>query len=160
MNERRQLWDEAQLRLQSQRALQAEEWRRIRQAWADGATQLPPREKVRWWWEGGEHRATPEQAAAWQRQFQSGGAREARVGRAPGDARGYYAALGLVTVESRRADATTLQSAFRRTVLANHPDTAGGDDEARTRRFRAAVSAWDVLRDKAQRERYDREGAA
>ena len=46
-------------------------------------------------------------------------------------------------------------------MLANHPDTAtGADEEARTKRFRAAVAAWDVLRDKALRDRYDREGAA
>ena len=164
--ERDQLWEEAQQRLRVERAAQADEWERIRAAWKQGATELPPKERVKFWFEGGSYRAaTPEQAAAWHAKFHSGGATESQQAmrahlNAPGDKRGFYAALGLVSAESRRADAATLQAAFRRTVLMNHPDTAqpgSSDAEARTRRFRAAVAAWDVLRDKTQRERYDRE---
>ena len=158
--ERDQLWEEAQARLRVERAQQAEEWMRIRQGWNEsGATEWKPKERVKFWFEGGSYRAaTPEQSAAWQEKFQSGGAASAQAQWAPGDRRGFYAALGLATAESRRADAATLQAAFRRTVLENHPDTAPGtDDEARTKRFRAAVAAWDVLREKTQRERYDRE---
>ena len=165
LDERRELWEEAQQRLRVERAAQNDEWDRIRAAWKEGAKELPPRERVRFWFEpGGTYRAaTPEQASAWQQQYRGSGAdkagQSASSAPAPGDKRGFYAALGLVTAESRRADAAALQAAFRRTVLDNHPDMApdAKDDEARTRRFRAAVAAWEVLRDKAQRERYDRE---
>jgi len=165
--ERDQLWEEAQQRLRVERAAQSEEWERIRTAWKNGATELPKKERVKFWFEGGSYRAaTPEQASAWYSlNFHSGGgathqSQHASADlKAPGDKRGFYAALGLVSTESRRADAAALQAAFRRTVLENHPDTApsNADEEARTRRFRAAVAAWDVLRDKTQRERYDRE---
>lgn len=165
LRERRELWEEAQLRLKAQHMQQADEWTAIRKEWAAGAKQQQPKERVTWWWEGGDHRASPEEAAAFRKQFHGGGSDAPRrdpartSSRAPGDSRGHYAAIGLVTAESRRADAEQVQAAFRRTVLDCHPDTApkgAGNDEARTRRFRAAVSAWDVLRDKAQRERYDR----
>lgn len=161
--ERDQLWEEAQARLRVERRAQDAEWDRIRLAWKQGATELPPKERVKFWFEGGSYRAaTPEHTADWQAKFQSGGAdgtqTQAPSTRPPSDRRGFYAALGLATAESRRADAATLQAAFRRTVLDCHPDTAPGtDDEARTRRFRAAVAAWEVLKDKTQRERYDRE---
>ena len=166
LRERRELWEEAQVRLQAQHVQTADEWANIRKEWAAGAKEQKPKERVTWWWEGGDHRSSPEEAAAWRKQFHGGGDAARRdpartSSRAPGDSRGHYAAIGLVTAESRRADAEQVQAAFRRTVLACHPDTApsglsGAGNEARTRRFRAAVSAWDVLRDKAQRERYDR----
>jgi hypothetical protein len=76
--------------------------------------------------------------------------------RAPSDARGHYAALGLKTAESRRCTHAELHAAFRRTVLACHPDTAPeGATDSYARRFRAAVDAWELLRDERQRKRYD-----
>jgi hypothetical protein len=69
MNERDQLWEEAQLRLKAQRVLQDEEWRHIRAQWAQGATSQPPKEKVKWWWEGGQHRVRARAARACMRAF-------------------------------------------------------------------------------------------
>lgn len=73
----------------------------------------------------------------------------------PSDSRGLYAALGLTTVESRRVDAQALHAAFRRTVVACHPDTAPAGTRDAAKRFRAAVEAWEVLREPARRRRYD-----
>ena len=80
---------------------------------------------------------------------------------APSDAAGHYAALGLVSAEARCVDTTTLHAAFRRTVLACHPDTAPpGAAPDFARRFRRAMDAWEVLREPAKRKRYDEHGHA
>jgi DnaJ-class molecular chaperone len=58
-------------------------------------------------------------------------------------------------------DAPTLAAAFRRTVLACHPDTAPpGAAPDFARRFRLAMDAWEVLREPAKRKRYDERGTA
>ncbi len=92
-----------------------------------------------------------------QRRFEGGEdtARAAPSRAAPSDARGHYAALGLLTPEARRADAAALQRAFQKTVIAHHPDTAPAGSPLR---FRAAMAAWEVLRDATRRRRYDETG--
>ncbi|KAK1861951.1 hypothetical protein I4F81_004527 [Pyropia yezoensis] len=64
----------------------------------------------------------------------------------------YYGALG-VTPSASAAD---LRAAYLRTARASHPDTyRGGDAAGAAERFRRASAAYEVLRDKDLRARYD-----
>lgn len=153
----RELWDEGLLRRQEAEATRDADWDAIRSGWTatPGKPQGASRSRVTWWWEDavkGERRATPEAAQEWrQAHAESQTARAAPVA-APSDTGGHYAALGLLTPQSRRCDAQTLADAFRSTAKATHPDVAGGGD---LRRFRRAVEAWELLRDDGWRKRYD-----
>lgn len=60
-----------------------------------------------------------------------------------------YAALGV----SRTASAAEIKKAYRRIVKTDHPDLT--QDAAATQRFKAATSAYDLLKDADQRRRFD-----
>lgn len=61
-----------------------------------------------------------------------------------------YAALGV----SRTATEAELKKAYRKIAKADHPDL--NDDPAAQDRFKAASAAYDLLKDKDQRARFDR----
>lgn len=64
----------------------------------------------------------------------------------------YYGALGVAP----GATASDLRAAYLRTARASHPDTyRGGDAAGAAERFRRASAAYEVLRDKELRARYD-----
>jgi curved DNA-binding protein CbpA len=61
----------------------------------------------------------------------------------------YYAVLGI----SRDADQAAVRRAFRRLARRYHPDAGEGSSPAQ---FRAAVEAYETLRDPERRRAYDR----
>ena len=69
--------------------------------------------------------------------------------------RDYYEVLEV----SRDADDETLKKADRRLAMKYHPDRNVGDAEAE-RKFKEAAEAYEVLRNPAKRQRYDRYGHA
>src|SRR5919108_4413986 len=60
---------------------------------------------------------------------------------------------------TREADADTITKAYRKLALKYHPDRNVGDKEAEEK-FKEASEAYEVLRDPAKRQRYDRYGHA
>jgi molecular chaperone DnaJ len=69
--------------------------------------------------------------------------------------RDYYEVLGV----ARDADDETLKKSYRRLAMQHHPDRNHGDHEAEAK-FKEAAEAYEVLRDPAKRQRYDRYGHA
>ncbi|HEY8505037.1 MAG TPA: molecular chaperone DnaJ [Gemmataceae bacterium] len=69
--------------------------------------------------------------------------------------RDYYEVLGV----SRGATAEEVHKAFKKLALKYHPDRNVGDPEAEAK-FKEVTEAYDVLRDEAKRQRYDRYGHA
>ncbi|GIW79169.1 MAG: chaperone protein DnaJ [Gemmatales bacterium] len=69
--------------------------------------------------------------------------------------RDYYEVLGV----SRDADDEEIKRAYRKLAMQYHPDRNVGDKEAEAR-FKEAAEAYEVLRDPAKRQRYDRYGHA
>jgi molecular chaperone DnaJ len=69
--------------------------------------------------------------------------------------RDYYETLGV----SRDADDEEIKKAYRRLAMQYHPDRNVGDQEAEEK-FKEAAEAYEVLRDPAKRQRYDRYGHA
>lgn len=67
--------------------------------------------------------------------------------------RDYYEVLGV----AQDADADTIKAAYRRLAMRYHPDRNPGDPEAETC-FKEAAEAYEILRDPAKRQRYDRYG--
>jgi molecular chaperone DnaJ len=67
--------------------------------------------------------------------------------------RDYYEILGV----SRSASVEEIRNAYRKAALANHPDRNPGDAAAE-QRFKEAAEAYEVLGDRAKRDRYDRWG--
>jgi DnaJ-class molecular chaperone len=62
-----------------------------------------------------------------------------------------YAALGL----SKTATQDEIRKAYKKIAKVSHPDLNPGDPKA-AERFRAAAAAYDLLKDEAQRARFDR----
>ncbi|HHC29189.1 MAG TPA: J domain-containing protein, partial [Rhodobacterales bacterium] len=62
-----------------------------------------------------------------------------------------YAALGV----SKTASDAEIKKAYRKIVKTHHPDLNPDDKEAEAR-FKAAASAYDLLKDPEQRARFDR----
>lgn len=56
----------------------------------------------------------------------------------------------------KKADDKTIKSAYRRLSAIHHPDKEGGDAEM----FQKIKDAYEVLKDKTRRRRYDRTGSA
>jgi molecular chaperone DnaJ len=69
--------------------------------------------------------------------------------------RDYYETLGV----GRDADDEEIRKAYRRLAMQYHPDRNVGDKEAEEK-FKEAAEAYEVLRDAAKRQRYDRYGHA
>lgn len=69
--------------------------------------------------------------------------------------RDYYEVLGV----RREADDEEIKRAYRQLALKYHPDRNVGDAEAEEK-FKEAAEAYEVLRDQAKRQRYDRYGHA
>jgi molecular chaperone DnaJ len=69
--------------------------------------------------------------------------------------RDYYEILGV----RREADDEEIRKAYRRLAMQYHPDRNVGDAEAEEK-FKEAAEAYEVLRDPAKRQRYDRYGHA
>jgi molecular chaperone DnaJ len=69
--------------------------------------------------------------------------------------RDYYEILGV----RREADDEEIKKAYRRLAMQYHPDRNVGDAEAEGK-FKEAAEAYEVLRDPAKRQRYDRYGHA
>lgn len=67
----------------------------------------------------------------------------------------YYEVLGV----GRQASAGEMKSAYRKLAMQYHPDRNPGDDEAE-RKFKELNEAYEVLKDDAKRQRYDRFGHA
>jgi molecular chaperone DnaJ len=72
-----------------------------------------------------------------------------------GSKRDYYEVLGV----RKDADGEEIKRAYRKLAMEHHPDRNVGDKEAEEK-FKEAAEAYDVLRDPAKRERYDRYGHA
>ncbi len=72
-----------------------------------------------------------------------------------GKKRDYYEVLGV----ERGADDEEVKKAYRRLAMQYHPDRNVGDKEAEEK-FKEAAEAYEVLRDPAKRQRYDRYGHA
>ncbi len=70
-------------------------------------------------------------------------------------ARDFYEILGV----ARDADEDTIRSAYRKLAHKYHPDKTGGDKEAEDK-LKEINEAYDVLKNKEKRARYDRFGAA
>lgn len=66
--------------------------------------------------------------------------------------RDYYEVLGV----SKSASDDELKKAFRKAAVKHHPDKEGGDET----KFKEANEAYDVLKDKQKRQRYDQFGHA
>lgn len=64
----------------------------------------------------------------------------------------HYSALGVAP----DADTPTIRAAYLDVVRVHHPDRRPGDTAA-TARVLQANAAWEVLRDAARRDRYDRQ---
>jgi molecular chaperone DnaJ len=69
--------------------------------------------------------------------------------------RDYYEVLGV----RREADEEDIKRAYRKLAMQYHPDRNVGDAEAEVK-FKEAAEAYDVLRDRQKRQRYDRYGHA
>jgi molecular chaperone DnaJ len=69
--------------------------------------------------------------------------------------RDYYEVLEV----SKDADDETIKRAYRRLAMQYHPDRNSGNPEAEVR-FKECAEAYEVLRDKNKRQRYDRYGHA
>ena len=69
--------------------------------------------------------------------------------------RDYYEVLGI----SKSASDDEIKKAFRKLAIKFHPDKNPGDKEAETK-FKEANEAYEVLRDKQKRQRYDQFGHA
>lgn len=69
--------------------------------------------------------------------------------------RDYYEVLGV----SKNATDDELKKAYRKLAIKYHPDKNPGDKEAEEK-FKEAAEAYDVLRDKDKRARYDQFGHA
>lgn len=65
----------------------------------------------------------------------------------------YYEVLGV----SRDADEDTIKKAYRRLAMQYHPDKNPGDKESEER-FKEAATAYEILKDREKRSRYDRFG--
>src|SRR5437763_14560668 len=65
--------------------------------------------------------------------------------------RDYYEVLGV----RREADDEEIKRAYRQLAMKYHPDRNVGDSEAEEK-FKEAAEAYEVLRDPAKRQRYDR----
>ena len=70
-------------------------------------------------------------------------------------AKDYYAVLGI----DRSATQEEIKKAYRKIAFENHPDKNPNNKEAEAR-FKEASEAYDILRDPAKRENYDRYGTA
>lgn len=66
--------------------------------------------------------------------------------------RDYYEVLGV----SKTSSEDEIKKAFRRKAVEHHPDKTGGDDGA----FKEINEAYEVLKDKSKRQRYDQFGHA
>lgn len=69
--------------------------------------------------------------------------------------RDYYEVLGI----RKDADEEEIKRAYRRLAMQYHPDRNVGDEEA-AQKFKEAAEAYEILRDPARRQRYDRYGHA
>jgi len=69
--------------------------------------------------------------------------------------RDYYDVLGV----RREADEEEIKRAYRRLAMEHHPDRNAGNPEAEEK-FKEAAEAYEVLRDSAKRQSYDRYGHA
>src|SRR6266478_2072405 len=69
--------------------------------------------------------------------------------------RDYYEVLSV----TKEADGEAIKRAYRKLAMQYHPDRNVGDEEAEER-FKEAAEAYEVLRDPAKRQRYDRYGHA
>ena len=69
--------------------------------------------------------------------------------------RDYYEILGVV----RDADDESVKKAYRKLAFTHHPDRNQGDDSA-AEKFKEATEAYEVLKDRDKRARYDRFGHA
>src|SRR2546421_11018168 len=67
----------------------------------------------------------------------------------------YYEILGV----GRDSDDEVIKRAYRKLAMQHHPDRNVGDAEAEVK-FKEAAEAYEVLRDPAKRQRYDRYGHA
>ncbi len=67
----------------------------------------------------------------------------------------YYEVLGI----ARNSDDTVIKASYRKLVLQYHPDRNAHDPEAEVR-FKEVQEAYEVLREPAKRQRYDRYGHA
>ncbi|NTW62291.1 molecular chaperone DnaJ [Candidatus Saccharibacteria bacterium] len=66
--------------------------------------------------------------------------------------RDYYEILGI----SKSASDDEIKKAYRKAAVAHHPDKEGGDEA----KFKEASEAYEVLKDKTKRQRYDQFGHA
>ena len=66
--------------------------------------------------------------------------------------RDYYEVLGV----SKGASEDEIKKAFRKLAVKYHPDKAGGDEA----KFKEINEAYEVLKDKQKRQRYDQFGHA
>jgi len=66
--------------------------------------------------------------------------------------RDYYEVLGV----SKSASEDEIKKAFRKAAVKYHPDKEGGDEE----KFKEVNEAYEVLKDKQKRQRYDQFGHA
>src|SRR5437868_7647508 len=69
--------------------------------------------------------------------------------------RDYYEVLSV----TKEADGEEIKRAYRKLAMQYHPDRNVGDAEAEEK-FKEAAEAYEVLRDAAKRQRYDRYGHA